>query len=144
MANQKSEQLVTQHGEVTELSVLENPVTAIQAATKEDWAAIKASLKEIDETDFSKAQSISSSYFEAEKGDVLKGVFTGWEVLAKEENGDTKALPAIKILTKDGIRFSASMQLVDAFKPVPVGVKVQITCLGKKNRMKLFDVKVID
>lgn len=142
MKNSNSEPLVTQDGEVTGLTVLEQS-TAIQAATKEDWAAIQATLDEIDSTDFSKAQSISSKYWEAEKGDSIKGVFVEWVVIGKEENGDTKALPAIKILTKEGIRLSSSMQLIEDFKPLPVGAKVLVTCQGKKNRMKLFDVKVI-
>lgn len=143
-----STELPTQHGEATGLVIDNSPLMG-GAMTAQDLSERKARLARIAKMDTAQAQKISSEYWEAREGDVIRGEFLGFKILTKnddkEEDG-VKKIPAVVIDTLDGIRLCGAMQVVESFQTgVPQGAAVQVTCTkAKANSMKEFDVLVFE
>lgn len=145
--NQNEAVIANQHGEVTELSVSSESMIAPQAPSREEIEARQEKLAKLDEIDVEEKQSIVTSYWEAEKGDEIRGIFQGWKILEKKDENEeegVKKLPAAVVLTKSGTHLLGSTQLVDSFLQIPIDSAVYVKCTGKKGRMKEFDVRLLD
>mgnify|MGYP001020083900 CR=1 FL=1 len=120
----------------------DNVKSAIQKVTIEDVERDQAALKAIDSIDFA-ADGITetSNYWECDKGDSIKGVFKGWMPIQKTEGNETKYLAVAMVKTNDGVFLLGQTILVESFQKIPIDAAVMVTCIGKKNRLKLFDVK---
>ena len=132
--------VANQHGEPTRL-VFANVKDAVKKVTREEAEKDQSALKTIDEMDFSDAISESSNYWECDKGDEIKGVFKGWMPISKTEGNETKYLAVAMLKTSSGMQLLGQTILVEAFQKIPIDAAVKVVCLGKKGRMKLFDVK---
>lgn len=138
-ANSNSETLrvVNQDGKETGLTL-----------SKAQLASDLARLEEIEQIDHTEKRSAVVQYWEALKGDKIKGIFIGWKVLEKvdEASGEVKQIPAVVIRTKQGDFINGSMQIADSFLGrIAEGAAVYIECISSKSgKMKEFDIRVLD
>lgn len=143
-----AEAIANQNGEVTDLVMSENNELNLQAPTREMVEARQAKLQGLDDINIEDKQSIVTAYWEAEeKGQSLRGIFQGWKILEKKDDDaeeGVKKLPAAVLLTKSGTFLLGSTQLVDSFLQIPQESAVYVEYIGKKGRMKTFDVRILD
>ena len=144
----KNTELPTQHGEETGLAISDSPLMG-GAMTAKELSDRKARLARIAKMDVAQAQKISSEYWEATAGDVIRGEFLGFKILTKKDEAaedGVKRIPAVAVDTLDGIRLCGAMQVVESFQTgVPQGAAVQVTCTkSKSGAMKEFDVLVFE
>lgn len=131
-------ELATQNGEATGLALVHSELPTIMDAVE-----VTEKLAQIDSVDFSQGVNGNAVYWEASKGDVLTGVFRGWKVLTKVEDGKEKQIPAVVIATKTGEFLCGSMVITEAFLGRVTGCYVRIECTGKKDRTKMFEIKIV-
>ena len=142
-----SDTLITTDGEVTELAIESGAIIAPRMSAAE-LAERKARLQRIASLDEGTAQKISSQYWEASKGDSIRGEFLGFRILTKKDEDaedGIKKIPAVVIDTLDGIRLCGAMQVVENFQSVPQRSGVNVTCVkSKSGSMKEFEVLVFE
>lgn len=163
MANTKSTKtnLLTQNGDETGLISAERIITGV-GITREQLAERDERLARIKKLKTEEGQRISSKYWEAREGDVIRGIFRGYIVLKKkldaaeikiaEEKGEKiiegnlKPIPAVAIDTADGIRICGAMNILELFQAgVPTDSAVEVKCThSKSGEMKTFEVVVLD
>lgn len=92
--------------------------------------------------------STAAQYWEpAKKGEQSIGIFMGFSLIEKNENGVKKQIPvATWIAQGENGEICRYMQggvvTLDAFKPVPLKAKFVITFEGKQGLVKKFSVQV--
>lgn len=92
--------------------------------------------------------SIASKYLEFTKpGETVRGIYLGLGVIQKRgDDGDMIQLEVVQWLNADGaIYINGGTALVRTFIQfdVPKGSPIEITYEGKKDRTKLFDVRIL-
>lgn len=92
--------------------------------------------------------SISSKYFEFTKpGETIRGIYLGntW-IQCKNNDGELRPLEAVSWLDQDGTMWiNSGATLISAFRQFspPKGCPVEIVFEGKKDRTKLYNVRIL-
>jgi hypothetical protein len=135
---QDVQEVMTQSGEGSGLVVANIPTEVL------DVQIVTDKLAKINEVDFSTGINGNALYWEVVKeGEQLTGVFRGWKLLTKTEDGVTKNIPAVVIATETGEYLCGSIVIVEAFAGRATGCYAQITYKGKKGRAKMFEIKIV-
>lgn len=93
--------------------------------------------------------SISSKYYEfSQPGESVRGIFLGTSVIKKkdENTGEMIDLECVQWMTQDGsLYINAGAALIATFKQfmLPKGCPVQITYECKRERTKIYDVRIL-
>jgi hypothetical protein len=92
--------------------------------------------------------SIASKYLEFSKpGETVRGVFLGFTTINKrDDNGELKSITVVQWLAPDGALYiNGGVALVRTFEEfnVPKGSPIEITYEGKRDRTKIFDVRIL-
>jgi hypothetical protein len=93
--------------------------------------------------------SISSKYFEfTQPGQSVRGIYLGMTYIQCKDDrtGELKPLQAVSWLAQDGTMFiNSGAAFVSAFRQFepPKGCPVEITFEGKKDRTKLYNVRIL-
>jgi hypothetical protein len=113
----------------------------------EDYSIFLATAKKLKE--YKPTISISSKYYEfCTPGESVRGVFLGTTTIKKKntESGETVDLECIQWLGEDGCLYlNAGTALVSTFRQFlpPKGCPIEITYQAKKERTKIYDVRVL-
>jgi hypothetical protein len=92
--------------------------------------------------------SIASKYLEFNKpGETVRGIFLGFSTINKrDDNGEMKNITVVQWLAPDGALYiNGGIALVRTFEEfnVPKGSPIEITYEGKRDRTKIFDVRIL-
>jgi len=141
-------ELKNQDGENTGLLLAKKPeVPYYEPPTPEELAERQEAFKEMENIKADNAQSVTSKYWEARKGDEIRGIFVGTRMLFKNEGDQQKELPAIVIDTKDGEYLCSQLQILDTFingRRIAPKSWVYLKCTHDKSQeMKEFEIKVL-
>lgn len=133
----------TSSGEIQESALLTKE-TIIEVEDYQKFLTLASKLPS-----FKPTISISSKYYEFTKpGESVRGVFLGTTVIKKKDE-DTKELidlECIQWLASDGsVYVNAGAALVNTFRQFlpPKGCPIEITFSNKKERTKIYDVRVL-
>ena len=115
--------------------------------TFDDVDELETHLAKIKKADVTKSPEAGIKYWEAGKGDELRGIFVGWKTfLPKDaEEGSTPIIAAVIRVSKYMAYMSGAVQLTSAFMNIAEGSGVFIKCdEAKSGSAKVFTVKVIE
>lgn len=151
-ATNNEEKVLDQHGYDTGL-VLSNFDGDVETMTEAQREAEEKRLQAIDKVSkkaIEDAKVATTRYWDAETiGDSIRGIYKGFRVLQVEDEhqpGTKKPIGAVLIKTSNGVYMAAGVHLVEPFLggQIPQESAVHITYQGKKNRMKLFEVRLLE
>jgi len=151
--------LANQDGKDTGLQFDSGIITGV-GVTKDALRVRKERLLKLAKKSTKDAQLITSAYWEATPGDIIRGIFRGWTNIFKELSGrqledakaandgtlvgDKKKILCAVVDTLDGIRLTGSMNAVELLKiGAPIDSDVELTCkTAGANEMKTFSLFV--
>jgi hypothetical protein len=111
----------------------------------EDYSSFLAVAKKLKE--YSPTISISAKYYEfTQPGEQVRGVFLGTTTIKKKTETGVTELECIQWLAEDGnLYINAGAALLSTFRQFlpPRGCPIQITYQHKKERTKIYDVRVL-
>jgi len=140
-----SEQVINQHGEVTDVTTAGPTMPA--EVDPAQFADVEKRLAEIQDIDPKGKPQAGILYWEAGNGDNIRGIFAGWQMITPKSNGDdAQPIPAAVVrISPYQCYMSAAVKFVNAFRSIPVGKAVFVECTGSKSgEAKDFRVRVLD
>jgi hypothetical protein len=137
--NEKSEVILTQNGEVTEL------------AAPSDFGKGMEFIDPTQMPDLDEAEvgiNIQPEYFEFKAvGDTFRGIFNGIsEITTKDQQnvGQYKKIPAVVMQDKTGVKLNAGANLVSQLRNLRPGTAIQVRYKGEEKSNNGKNVKVFD
>jgi len=136
-------QTTNEKGEIV-VSTLLTKETEIEAEDYQKYLTVAGKL-----SSYKPTISITSKYYEFTKpGERVRGVFLGMTIIKKKDDssGELTELECVQWLSEDGSLYvNAGAALVSTFRQFvpPKGCPIEITYENKKERTKIYDVRVL-